>query len=317
MRTALAFGHPAMRAASEATNALAGKRESELGLNPSMLERVPEAFRAFLVAQPRTFSYLAPGTPSEIRQSFLEWQEAEVAGIAQMVERAIQAASTYILDHQLEWAVRHAEAGDLWGARSHAAFALRYRPETFRDFEAALRPLGVGYFFDDIEPLLRHDPNFLGRFVDMITGIPIIPPAEAEEIVKRHVHRKTSSVHAQILAAFLTPRFGTPELEALQWMAVVCAWPRDPIGFANAADALLRGGRIDEAADLIRCSPPAFTLLTRWHEILRDIQQRQYGPRVQPEVFYGQPYWRGALSEPVYPVYPTMEPRPESIPTCR
>src|ERR1035441_6928521 len=67
-----------------------------------------------------------------------------------LARKAIQLAKEVVLDHQLEWAVEKAKAGNLVGARYHVLFALGKRPQELQKFAQELRPLGLQYFFDDL-----------------------------------------------------------------------------------------------------------------------------------------------------------------------
>jgi hypothetical protein len=59
-----------------------------------------------------------------------------------LARKAILLAQEVVLDHQLEWAVEKAKAGNLIGARYHVLFALGNRPQELQRFAQQRGPRG-------------------------------------------------------------------------------------------------------------------------------------------------------------------------------
>lgn len=312
IRLALAFAHPSIEAAL-----LAAEAAGEGGrVNISRQGRVPDEFRSHLIVNKSTFASLRPGTPKALRDRFSEWQAQETRKVAAIVRRAIVQARDFVLDRQLEWAVEHAKGGDFFGARHHAMHALRKRPHEFSTFESVLRPLGLGYFFDDVAPLLCEHEDFLDLCCRLMNGYSNGGGDDVLRWTERFgEHVKTSVLGLNACAAFAAV-FSRNELALGAYHRIAEKWPQDPMGFVNGAELYLKLGRPLDALELMSRAPQSLMLMNRWHEILRDATAGGFSSRIEFGRFYGQPYWRGVLSIPVYPVYPTMEPRVESVPTC-
>ena len=143
MTTALAtaFAHPAFGRSYEE----ARQTRPEIPIDDILMHRVPSKFRKYLKRNFTSNLFALYATaPVSLRADYLKWQVAELQENLTTALTAIRRSRAFIRGHQLEWAICHAERGNLLGARYHTMFALAKQPEDLPKFERGLRRLGLG-----------------------------------------------------------------------------------------------------------------------------------------------------------------------------
>ena len=296
-RVALAIGNPRVAEVME----VAKNTKGELPIDHVLLQLVPETLRAHLKLNiSSTFFWMPPQAPSSIRQSYLNWQQVALHRNISEAEKGIKRAAEFILNHQLDWAIKAAKVGNLLGSRYHAMFTLVRRPEEFISFAQALRPLGLGYFLDEAGPLLEKDPQLFLKLDAFISALVDNRCEEARNCLDEMKHTCSESALFKISLGLFEQRQGHFELAARYFLEAAQLWPEDPAAFLNAAENLMHMGNWKEAERVLNHAPKSSAFLKHF-----DLRKRQLlakdlwvGIVIPAECFYGQPDIGGRIMMP-------------------
>jgi hypothetical protein len=256
--SSLAIANPVMLRAVEASMAT----PTAMDIDYVLKKQVPENCRAYLRIQPANGFYtLDRDTPANIRDRYLAWQQDYKARTLKLAQHAIQLAKEVVLDHQLEWAVEKAQAGNLIGARYHVLFALAHRPNELQRFAQKLRPLGLKYLFDELLYAESFDPDICvklgqadaarnaGQYERALDVLDALPP------------------HLQALPICTLPRANNQNSRGYRHFAlrlykqIARRWPRDPVGYYNAIENLMADEKWDEARHIFEQAPESYRIL--------------------------------------------------------
>jgi len=252
---------------------------------------VPDNCRDYLRVQPvNGFYTLGRETPADIRDRYLEWQADYKARTMSLARKAILLAKEVVLDHQLEWAVEKAKAGNLVGARYHVLIALGNRPQELQRFAQALRPLGLQYFFDELLYAASFDPDICVKLRQVVLAQEAGQPALALDALDE------IPPHLQALPICLLPRAnnenrrGYHDFATRLYREIARRWPLDPVGYYNAIENLMEDKKWDEARQVFDRAPESYRILVLSQQHRTQLDNREYKSS-KGDVFYGQPEW--------------------------
>jgi hypothetical protein len=287
--SSVALAHPVIGRALE-TSADCPK---EIPIDYVIKSQVPENCRGHLRIHPGNGFYTLHGSaPLEIREKYLEWQKAYKARTMSLAGKAIQLAKEVVLDHQLEWAVQKAKAGNLIGARYHVLFALSNRPKELQRFAQELRPLGLRYFFDELLYAASFDPDFCVKLRQVALAQDAGQFALALDLLDE------IPAHLQSLPICLLPRANNENRRGYRHFAtklykiIARRWPQDPVGYFNTIENLMEDENWDEASQVFGQAPEGYRILALSQMQCTRLDARSTNRDAsKAEVFYGQPDW--------------------------
>ncbi|HPA16782.1 MAG TPA: hypothetical protein PLU30_03470 [Verrucomicrobiae bacterium] len=289
---ALPFAHPAFQRALERARTSKG----EIRADPRLRDVAPVHVRPWLETDLVTTTVqLHPRTPPDLRHAYLEWQDCRLAANASRGEMAARRATQWILDHQLAWAEAHARRGNPLGARYHALFAIAHRPADYDRASERLRPLGMGYLFDDLQDLSRDEAIHLAV---LWLGSIWRTVRLREELQDLGTAAKRTGL-ALFLKGGLLRNEGDLSAAASAYHQATARWPQDPSPWINRIAILTEMGRRDEAATLFQSAPACCAVLRVWETFAARLRNR--GACITDptyDSFYGQPDLGGILVPP-------------------
>lgn len=273
--------------------------ESLLHLTPPidgvLFRGMPVRFRSQIRQNLATGFYeMPPSAPEVIRREYLQWLKGIVDRNAAMVLLGIDRACNMVLDAQFDFAVAAVKRGDFLAARHHASRSVAARPDSFDRFDAALSPLGLDWFFDDIREAWEEDPSFR-ELLRSTTPRETIPPQSAMENLDDcgSLAKRTTF---WILTRSTLARYFDEKSDVRAWhVEVIRRWPKDPAAYHNLL-LLLEDEQAWEAASAVLEKVPKSFLCLRAAESHRlAISERRMVSFPKYTAFYGQPDLGGVV----------------------
>lgn len=268
------------------------RSDADLDLPEDYEGMIPlSSLSGYLHVQPvNGFYTLDRETPADIRDRYLDWQQEYKARTMKLAQKAVQLAKEVVLDHQLEWAMEKAKAGNLVGARYHVFFALANRPQELQRFAQELRPLGLEYFFDELLYAAVFDPAICVKLRQVTLAQDAGQLALASDLLDE------IPTHLQPLIICLLPRANNENRRGYRHFATILykkiarRWPQDPVGYYNAIGNLMEDEKWDEAIQVFQQAPESYRILALSQQQRTQMDNREYIPG-KGEMFYGQPEW--------------------------
>lgn len=287
---AIHFAHPAVARALAHAAAWKGEIMADAPLRALAPDRVRRWMEASLV---NTQMRLRPRAPRDIRDEYMAWQAKRLRAHVALGERGVARAKRWILDRQIEWATAHAREGNFAGARYHVLFLIAHRPEEYERIEKVMRPLGLGYLFDDLGSVPRDAAvQLAGAWVGWVRESN--GPREGLEKVGEGARRCGLGL---LLEGAALKREGHLEDADAAYEASSRHWPGDPAPVANRIMMLIAMGRWDDAEDVYYFGPEWGAAFAAWWVLGERIVDRDSGDGTFPgDVFYGQPDLGGILA---------------------
>jgi predicted Zn-dependent protease len=287
--SSLALAHPAMSEAVESSGAI----QKEIPIDYIIKGQVPENSRDYLRIDPVSGFYtLDRETPPEIRNRYLHWQEDYKARTLRLARKAIQQTKGVVLDHQLEWAVEKAKAGNLLGARYHVIFALAQRPYELRRFAQVLSPLGMKYLFDELMYADSFEKAYVANLQRVHSAREAGEVAFAMELLDEIPSNLQSLTLSLLHRASNEDQRGNRHFAIRLYRKITRRWPQDPVGYYNAIQALMKQAMWDEAKRMIDQAPEGYRILAMSQMQRTQLNSRAaLGKSTWEEPFYGQPVW--------------------------
>lgn len=298
VHTALSLANPLLTAALSAFSDADGEVDGIL--YPEM----PAEFRPYMNCD-HAFSecyFLAPTAPLETRKRFHAWFQSVNDRILALAKRGIERARRMVLDAQLDFAIAAAKRGDFFAARHHAIFAMNSRPDRFDEFDEALSPLGMAFFFDDIREAWRQDEAFR-ELMKAMTPTTTISPGRQMEILE-DCGSAAKAATFWILGRAAVARDLDGDAVAIDWnIEVLRRWPDDPAAFHNILLIYEKTGAWDTAALVLANVPAAFHRLSGADNLTKRIETRgrEFWNPVRAVSFYGQPDLGGVVNSESLP----------------
>ena len=298
LHTALSLANPFL------TAALSVFSDAEGEVDGMLYQEMPAEFRPHMICD-HAFSgcfFLAPTAPLEIRQRFHAWFRSVNDRILDLAKRGFERARQMVLDAQLDFAIAAAERGDFFAARHHAIFAMNSRPDRFDEFDEALRPLGLAYFFDDIREAWRQDEAFR-KLMKAMTPTAMVCPSRQMEILE-DCGSVAKATTFWILGRAVVARDLDEDAVAIDWnIEVIRRWADDPAAFHNILLIYEKTGEWDTAALVLANVPPAFHRLSGADNLIKRIETRgrEFWNPVRAITFYGQPDLGGVVKSESLP----------------
>lgn len=288
--SALAFGHPAFARAL----ATAISHRGEIRADAPLRDVMPDRFRPWLgVGLLNASVPLRARAPREIRRAYLAWQAGRVATHVALGATAAERAARWILDRQLEWAAAHARAGNCAGARYHALFLIAHRPDEYARVEKVMRPLGLGYLFDDLGSVPR---DVAVELADVWAAWACGSSGPREGLERVGGIARRCGLGLLLEGAALKAEGHLEDAEAA-YEASSRRWPGDPSPVANRIMALIAMGRWDDAESVYYLGPEWGAAFAAWWVLGERILDRDAGDGKVPwGEFYGQPNLGGILA---------------------
>ncbi len=285
--SSLALANPIMLQALETSV----ECQKEIPIDYVLKSQLSANIQAYLRIQPTNGFYtLKRSTPFYIRDRYLNWQAYRKARTMSLALKAIELAKVVVLDHQMEWAVEKAKAGNLIGARYHVLFALGNRPQELQRFAQELRPLGLQYFFDELLYAASFDPNVCVKLRQVALAQDAGQFALALDLLDE------IPAHLQSLPICLLPRANNENRRGYRHFAtrlykkIARCWPLDPVGYYNIIGNLMEDEKWDEAIQVFHQAPESYRILALSQQQRTQMDNREYVPG-KGDVFYGQPEW--------------------------
>ncbi len=266
-----------------------------------LAEQLPREFQAWLKL------HLASGhlewdyhAPADLRARYLSFQQHRFRLGQWRLECLVAKAEALLQEWQLPWAAEHAMKGNFYAARFHTIYALTQNPHRFHEFEQKLRPLGMGWLFDDIQRATQEDPQILKKLEDiwLRREMRAEPPCAdlLDEITGWHPRIQETGM-------FLIQRGHTLEGlgkddEAMRcWLTLIKRWPSDPSGFHSAARLMAKHKKWNYADQIISRLPAGCQDILPVEELRKKIADRNMSQTavIIKEPFYGQRNLGGAL----------------------
>lgn len=298
IHTALCLANPFL------TAALSAFSDAEGDVDGILHQEMPAAFRSYMICD-YAYSgrfFLAPTAPLEIRQRFHAWFRSVNDRILALAKRGFERAQQMVLDAQMDFAIAAAKRGDFFAARHHVVFAVNARPDCFEEFDHALSPLGLAYFFDDIRDVWRQDGAFR-ELMKAMTPTTTICPKEQMKILE-DCGSASKATTFWILGRAVVARHLDGYAVAIDWsIEVIRRWPSDPAAFHNILLIYERIGAWDSTALVLANVPLAFHRLNGAGNLIKRIETRgreMWSPD-RAVVFYGQPDLGGIVRSELLP----------------
>jgi hypothetical protein len=285
--SSLALAHPFMLQALQTS----ADYQKEIPIDYVIKSQVPENCRGHLrIHSGNGFYILDRETPADIRDLYLNWQQDYKARTMSLARKAILLAKEVVLDHQLEWAVEKAKAGNLVGTRYHVLFALANRPQEMQRFAQELRPLGLQYFFDELLYAASFAPDICAKLRQVTLAQEAGQTALASDLLDE------IPSHLQSLPICLLPRANNENRRGYRHFAtrlykrIARRWPLDPVGYYNTIENLMEDEKWDEASQVFDQAPESYRILVLSQQHRTQLDNHEYKPG-KGDVFYGQPEW--------------------------
>lgn len=292
IHTALCLANPFLTVALSAFADAGGEVDGIL------YQEMPSEFRPHMFCEhvPSGSYFLSPTSPLEIRQRFHAWFRSVNDRVLTLAKRSFERARLVVLDAQLDFAIAAAKRGDFFAARHHAVFAMNSRQDCFDAFDAALSPLGLAYFFDDIREAWWQDEAFRALAKAMTPTTTVCPDKEMELLEDCTSAAKATTFW--ILGRAAAARSLEGDRAGMDWnIEVIRRWPDDPTAFHNILRIYENIGAWDTAALVLANVPPAFHHLSGAENLIKRIETRggEYGKAPRYSAFYGQPDMGGVV----------------------
>ena len=285
--SSLALAHPVMLQALETS----ANYQNEIPIDYVIKSQVPENCRTYLRIHPENGFYtLDRETPADIRDNYLNWQQDYKTRTMSLARKAILLAKEVVLDHQLEWAVEKAKAGNLVGARYHVLFALAHRPQELQRFAQELRPLGLQYFFDELLYAASLTPDFCAKLRQVTLAQEAGQTALASDLLDLIPAQLQTLTICLLMRANNENRRGYRHFATRLYRKIARRWPLDPVGYYNTIENLMEEEKWDEASQVFDQAPESYRILALSQQHRTQLDNREYKPG-KGDVFYGQPEW--------------------------
>jgi len=263
----------------------------EVEFDGILLRKMPGEFRRFLKCDlVQGFYSISPQAPEAVQIAFRGWFQSELDQLASLARRGIERAREMILGAQLKFATAAAKRGDFFAARAHTIFTLARKPERFAEFDAALSPLGMGYFFNDIRAAMKEDPNFR-KLIAFITPSKKENAQQMMEILDDCGSAGKATVFWMLLRGSAAGDLESRAVARDWYIDVIRRWPDDPAAFLNALIFYENTKQWDTAGLLLANVPPAFYHFNAAEIHARRVERRESeSSRADPDYapFYGQ-----------------------------
>jgi len=246
----------------------------------------------------QTYMYeLSPTAPGSLRREFREFLTDITRRTASLVRRGIERAREMVLDVQLDFAVAAARRGDFLSARHHSILSISARPDSFELFDAALSPLGLDWFFDDIKRARAEDPSFRQMLESTFPFEAISVQCRMEMLEDCGSLAKATTFW--ILSRSILARYIDGTSEAKAWhIEVIRRWPEDPAAYHNLLLIYENEHAWNEASILLANVPPSFSRLSAAQAHVLTVGQRKSACFPKYTAFHGQPDLGGIVVLP-------------------
>lgn len=250
----------------------------EVRLDQNDLKQLPPEFRRLFQYDRNagicTLNWLAVERYPDDMEAFRKARHAHLAKIAAMIDEGYRRALDLVVAAQPRYAAEQASWGNQLGVRYHLTFGLAHRPEMLEVFHDEPGLAGMKPLIESFAEVQRVDPDFCARMQTVLvllkTGFDKAWKALEETPITARWHPLFLLRQASLLENDADYRGVLPLYDEL------CAvWPRDAVGFANAANALMHLERWEDADAVLEQAPECYRRFRLSVEQAREIARRE------------------------------------------
>lgn len=252
-----------------------GTRDGEIRVDGNDLRELPEDWRQlFRFESARGTHGLHPLTVArfpEAAAACAKWYRDRLDASLHAIEFARESARAMILQNQPAYAALHLAEGNFLGARYHILWALAQEPASLETLRAHPGLRALTYLFDEIAALQKADREACRMLIEASLPNQVVNVPELLDEIPPSLH----DAPLYLLRQGQTLHHAGDHAGALAvWLRLCAKWPRDVVGFGNAASSLMQLGRWEDAEKLLSFAPRAYR-----HFHLCEAQQRQLHAR--------------------------------------